>query len=392
MERLWTRPFISMTLGMLFLFTGFYLLLPTLPLFIKQISGDESKVGLIVGVFTLAAVVCRPFVGGMLDRFGRRPFMLGGLLFFTLAMCMYNWTSGIALLIVLRILHGMSWAASTTAVGTTITDIIPPARRGEGMGWFGMAMTVSMAIGPMLGLWVLQQHSFRGLFLIATGLSIVALLLALITKVPFRPKADAGRMAFFERSVGSVSVAVFFLAVAYGGITTFLPLFSESIQVNAGTFFLVYAITLTAIRPVAGKMSDRHGEAAVIIPALGATIVALIVLSLSTGLVGVIAAAILYGIGFGSAQPALQAATLRMANPDRRGVANASFLTAFDLGIGVGAIALGAVVPYIGYAMLFTVSAASVAASLLIFAVYVRRILKPQPQPQPQPQPSHPVG
>lgn len=379
MERLWTRPFIQMTIGMLFLFTGFYLLLPTLPLYIKQLGGSEAQVGLIIGMFTLSAVIFRPIVGGLLDRYGRRPFIVGGLLFFALSMYLYDWVAGILLLVVLRIIHGMSWAISTTAVGTAITDIIPSTRRGEGMGWYGLAMTVAMAVGPMLGIWIIQNYSFHSLFLFATSLSVVALILGFMTKIPFQRRAAIGRMEFFERSVLSVTVAIFFLAVAYGGITTFLPLFAESLQLNSGTFFLVYAIALTLIRPMAGKLSDRYGETFVILPALGITILALIVLSLSTGLTGVIISAILYGIGFGSAQPALQAATLRLARPDRKGVANASFFTAFDLGIGFGAIMLGWISQYTGYQTLFTVSAVSVAISLFIFAILVKRLLKPKP-------------
>lgn len=375
MERLWTRQFLQMTVAMLFLFTGFYLLLPTLPLYIKQLGGSESQVGLAAGVFTLSAVIFRPIVGGLLDRYGRRPFILWGLLFFVLSMYLYDWVGGIVVLLALRVLHGVSWAFSTTAVGTAVTDIIPPARRGEGMGWYGMAMTVSMAIGPMVGVWIVQNHSFHALFLLAVGLSFVSLLLAFLTQMPFQPKAAAGRIEIFEKSVLPTTIAVFFLAVSYGGITTFLPLFAQAISVNAGTFFLVYAIVLTLIRPFAGKLADRLGESSVTIPALIVTIAALLVLSVTTGLVGVMAAAVLFGIGFGSAQPALQVATLRLAAPDKRGVANASSMTAFDLGIGLGSIVLGWISQYTGYQVLFVVSAVSVAVSLLVFAVFVRRHL-----------------
>jgi MFS family permease len=378
MERLWTKPFIQMTLGMLFLFTGFYLLLPTFPLFIKQLGGSESQVGLSAGIFTLTAVVFRPLVGGLLDRYGRRPFILWGLLFFMISMYLYDWIGSLAVLMALRMFHGASWAFSTTAVGTSITDMIPVSKRGEGMGWFGMAMTVAMAIGPMLGTWVLQNGSFHKLFLLASGFSVVALLLAIMTKTPFQPKGGPRRIEIFEKSVLPVTAALFFLAVAYGGITTFIPLFAASIQVNAGTFFLVYALTLTLIRPVAGKISDRYGETFVIIPALVLTVSSLIVLSLSSGLLGVLVAAILYGIGFGSAQPALQAANLRLASPERKGVATASFMTAFDLGIGIGSIILGWVSQYTGYQALFTCSAVSVAVSLIIFTVFARRLLRNQ--------------
>jgi MFS family permease len=374
-ERLWTKPFIQLTVVTLFLFTALYLLLPTLPLLIKNLGGSESQVGLATGVFTLSAVIFRPIVGRLLDRYGRRPFILWGLLFFILSMYLYDWIVGIVILIALRFLHGISWALSTTAVGTSITDVIPSTRRGEGMGWFGMSTTVAMAIGPILGIWVMQKQSFHGLFLFATGLSVAALLLAFVSKIPFQPQAAAKRIGIFEKSLLPVTATTFFLAFVYGGITTFVPLFAESIKVNPGTFFLVYALTLTLTRPVAGKLSDRHGAVFVIVPALVVTTSALLVLSISNGLIGVIVSAVLYGIGFGSAQPTLQATNLRLAHPERRGVATASFMTSFDLGIGLGAIILGWVSQYTGYQVLFAVSAMSVVISLVIFIVFARRLL-----------------
>nr|WP_275983821.1 MFS transporter [Paenibacillus hamazuiensis] len=364
-----------MTLGMFFLFTGFYFLLPTFPLYIKQLGGGEAQIGFVVGTFTLAAVVFRPIVGGLLDRYGRRPFILAGLVLFILSMYTYSWVGGIAILIVLRIIHGMSWAVSTTAVGTAITDIIPVSRRGEGMGWYGMAMTLAMAVGPMLGIWIQQSYSFHGLFLSGAILAAAALLMAFVAKIPFQPGGAAKRMVFFDKSLLSVTVSIFFLACAYGGITTFVPLFAQSIQVNSGIFFTVYAVALTVIRPVAGKLSDRYGETAVIVPSLVVTAAALLVLSVSQGLLGVVCSAILYGIGFGSAQPALSAANLRLAHPEKKGVANASFMTAFDLGIGLGSIVLGWVSQHTGYQALFTVSSVSVVVSLLIFAAFVRQML-----------------
>ena len=376
MERLWTKSFILMTIGNLFLFIAFYMLYPTLPLFIKQMGGNESQVGLAMGAFMLSAVIFRPIVGGLLDRFGRRPFIVWGLILFVLAMYMYDWVGGIVVLMGLRILHGMSWAVSTTATMTAITDMIPSTRRGEGMGWFGTSMTLAMAIGPMFGIWVAQNQSYSTLFLIAVILSAGALLLMLGAKMPFRPKSGARRIELFEKSVLPVAASVFFLFIAYGGITTFVPLFAESIQVNSGAFFLAFAATLALSRPISGKLSDRYGEIFVIVPALVITICALIVLSLSTGLIGVLVSAVLYGIGFGSAQPALTAATIRLARPDRLGVANASISTANDLGIGLGAIMLGWVSQYTSYQALFTVSAVSVVISLLLFTFFVKRLLK----------------
>jgi len=173
-----------------------------------------------------------------------------------------------------------------------------------------------------------------------------------------------------------VSLAVAFLAFAYGSVTTFFPLFAVTIDVNPGVFFFVYALALTLARPLAGALADRHGMANVIVPATALTVVALLALSAATGLSGVITAAVLYGIGFGSAQPALQAALLNIVPRERFGIANASFFTAFDLGIAFGSTLLGWIAGWLGYRGLFVVGAISVAISLAVFVTLVRPLLR----------------
>ncbi|SHF30613.1 Predicted arabinose efflux permease, MFS family [Seinonella peptonophila] len=374
MEKLWTKQFIFLTFSLFLIFTGFYFLLPTLPLYIKKLGSSESEIGLIVGLFTISAVLFRPVIGGMLDRFGRQPFIIWGVLLFVVSMYLYDWVSGIFVLMLLRFIHGLSWAASTTSVGTAITDIIPASRRGEGMGWYGIGTTLAMAIGPLLGLWILNHYSFHTLFLTATVITFIAFLILFFTKTPFKSNQNQQkRIEIFDPSLLPVSIVIFFLAVSYGGITTFLPLFADSLKVNAGTFFLVYAIALTLSRPISGKLSDRFSEKAVLIPSLILTCIGLIWISYSEGLVGLIIAAILYGIGFGSAQPALQTAIINLAHPDRKGVANASFFTAFDLGIGLGSIILGWISQITSYEILFLAASISVILSLLLLITIVKQ-------------------
>jgi len=375
MERLWTKSFILLTVGTLFLFTAFYMLLPTLPLYIRQLGGTEAQIGLVIGAFSLSAVIFRPLVGVLLDRFGRRLFIAWGLFLFAVAMYLYGWAGGVIALLGLRILHGMAWAIATTAILTAITDIIPPPRRGEGIGWFSASITLAMAIGPILGIWVTQNLPGQ-LFLVASGLCAVALLLTLGAKLPFQPPAGARAIVLLEKSALPVAAAALLLFIAYGGVIAFVALFADSIRVNPAAFFLTFAATLALSRPLAGKLSDRYGEISVIVPAVVIKILALLTLSFSTGLSGVLVAAVLYGIGFGSAQPALHAAIIRLARPDRRGAANASFGSAADLGIGLGAIMLGWVSQHTSYQVLFTVSAVPVALSLIIFALFAKRLLR----------------
>lgn len=375
-NRLWTKPFALMTAANLALFTAFYMLYPTMPAFIKELGGDESQVGMVVGAFALSAVFFRPLVGGLLDRYSRRLFITLGLIVFAVTMYMYNWVGGILMLIALRILHGLSWAFSTTAMITSVTDTVSPARRGEGLGWFSTSMTLAMAVGPLFGIWIIQMHSYSLLFLLGLVLSSVALILTMGAKIPFNPQPSKGKLQLYEKSVLPIAVSVFFLFIAYGGVTTFLPLFADSLQVNSGVFFLTFAAALALSRPITGKLSDRYGELFILAPSLVVTISALIVLFASKGTVGIVVSAVLFGIGFGSAQPAFQSATLLVARADRKGVANATITTANDLGIGLGSIILGMISHYASYQALFAVCALSVGLSLILYLVFVRPILR----------------
>jgi MFS family permease len=376
MDRLWTRAFVLMSLGSLFLFTSFYLLLPTLPLFVKELGGHDTQVGLAVGIFTLVAVILRPIAGGLLDQYGRRPFLLIGLAFYGLSMYLYGMVQGVGTLLLVRLLHGASWAFVTTAAAAVIADIVPANRRGEGMGWYGLAMTVAMAAGPLLGTWTLDGYTFSGVFLLAVALTVAALLAVAGPRLPFQRPEVRRKIALYDPAALPVSLAVVFLTFAYGAVTTFVPLFAVTIDVNPGLYFLVYALSLTLARPIAGKLSDRYGAASVIVPAALLSICALFVLSSATGLAGVVAAAVLYGLGFGSAQPALQAALLGLVPKERFGLANASFFTAFDLGIALGSTLLGWVADLVSYRALFALSTLAVALSLAVFIAYVRPLLR----------------
>jgi MFS family permease len=237
-----------------------------------------------------------------LDRYGRKPFIIFGLILFLVFMCFYNWSNGVLILNLLRFLHGIGPAVSTTSIGTAVADIIPKTRRGEEMGWYGLAMTISMAVGPILGIWLLHKYSFHCLFFIAIFFSIIALLLGSIVKLPVSLQNKARKIELFDSSMFPVALEVVFLTISYGGTTAFFPLFAESIKVNTGTFFLVYAIFLTIIRPIAGKITDRYGESVVMKLSISISSIALLVLSFSNDLVSIFSA-ILYGIGFGLLNP-----------------------------------------------------------------------------------------
>jgi MFS family permease len=363
-ETLFSRNFILTSLSTFTLFSSFYFLLITLPIYIKKLGGTESEIGFIIGVFTISAVVLRPFIGQMVDRQGRKKILISGLLVFLVSMLLYNYTNSVTSLLLLRVFHGIGWGAATTAATTLIADIAPPSRRGEAMGIFGMASNVAMAIGPVLSMILLAAYDFPILFMIGAGIALVSLLLALPISETI---ASHPKTPLFSREALFASTLMFTIALTYGSIVSFLSLFAQKQGItNPGIFFTVFAVTLILVRAFAGKLSDKKGRKFVILPGMILIAFGLLVLSTASALYLFIIAALLYGLGFGLVHPSLMALLVDSVSEKGRGSAMGTFTAAFDLGIGMGSIILGFVLQYFGFQVMYSISALIVLAGAVL--------------------------
>jgi MFS family permease len=381
-EPLWTKEFTFLSLSNLFLFFGFQMLLPTLPVFVAEHGGSNTEIGLVVGILTLAAVVVRPFVGIGLDSIGKKLILIIGNLIILAAMGSYFWTATVFTLLMIRFLHGLGWGIATPAYGAIASDIIPASRRGEGMGYFGLGTTLAMALGPFFGIWLAKSYSYDMLFTACLLSTLVSVLLAQFVSVPSlsgrRSDAPQSPVSFVSRLVERQalfpSFLVFMLGVTYGGIVSFITLFGKEAGIaNVGWFFLVNALSVFIIRPISGKIFDKKGHFWVLFPAVFASMIGLAILSYASSTMLLILAAIFYGIGFGSIQPSLQAWTINRAEPNRRGAANATFYNAFDLGIGGGGMVLGAVAGVTSYAQMYRYSILFLVIYLAGYILYTRK-------------------
>ncbi len=367
-ETLFSRNFVLTSLSTFTLFTSFYFLLITLPIYIEKIGGTESEIGLILGVFTISAVLLRPFIGKEVDRRGRKIILISGIVIFFISMLLYDYTKDVTSLLLLRVLHGIGWGAATTAATTLIADIAPPKRRGEAMGVFGMASNVAMAIGPAISMILLQKYDFPILFSISAGISLLSLLLVLPISetIVVHP-----RTPLFSREALFPSALMFMISLTYGSIVSFLSLFAQKQGIpNPGIFFTVFAVTLILVRALAGKLSDMKGRKFVIIPGMVLIAASLGVLSTASALDSFLVAALLYGLGFGLVHPSLMALLVDMVGDQGRGAAMGTFTAAFDLGIGMGSILLGVVLQYFDFQVMYSLSgmiALSGAVLLILF-------------------------
>ncbi|QED47990.1 MFS transporter [Cytobacillus dafuensis] len=369
-EKIWTKDFSLIVLSNFFVFLGFQMTLPTIPLFVEELGGNDQLIGIFVGIFTFSALLLRPYAGHALESKGRRFVYLTGLGIFVLSLGSFGFVNSLIFLFIMRIVQGLGWGFSTTATGTIATDLIPASRRGEGMGYYGLSGNLALAFGPSLGLTLAGVLTFKQLFLICAVLGLVAFILSsFIRYKKVEPKSVSfKKWDFYEKSALPPSLLLFFITVTFGGIATFLPLYSvqegvEGIQ----WYFLLYALALMVSRTFAGKIYDQKGHQAVFIPGTILIFIAMGLLAWLPNSFVLFTAAILYGLGFGTVQPALQAWSVKETPSNRRGMANATFFSFFDLGVGIGAILFGQVAHWFGYSAIYTLSAVSILCSILLY-------------------------
>lgn len=381
-SRIWNKTFSLILIVSFLMFLSMYMLLPTLPLFAKTIGGNETVAGTIVGFFTLSAVLVRPWFGNLLDRRGRKVILIIGIGIFLISVLAYNLAFSIVTLLALRVIHGIGWGASTTASGTIASDVIPAQRRAEGMGYYGIAATIAMSLGPALGLYLIKYSSYSVLF---TGAAILAALglagsFFINYEIPRKNQEEAEKTpvkgVILEKTAIPPAIVLFFITLTYGGIVSFLPLYADFRGVkNIGVFFTVYALVLLFSRPIIGKLADRYGGQNFLVPGILLIASALLLLVKASSLSVFLLVGVIYGIGFGTVQPILNALVISLAPPERRGAANATFAVAMDLGIGLGAVILGFLTQKVGYVYMYGSSAVFALVALLMYYAVLRKKL-----------------
>ncbi|MDP2726042.1 MAG: MFS transporter [Dehalococcoidia bacterium] len=382
-ERLFTANFILLWAASFTTFASFHILLPIFPLYIVSIGGTESQTGLVIGVLTITSVLTRPWIGLETDRLGKKRILLWGTLALVIAAFSYTLAATLVLLLLLRLFHGIAWAATTTPANALVADIAPVSRMGEAMGYFGTASNLAMAVGPLLGVALVSAFSFNSVFLVASGLALAAL--AIITRIrePGRiaPAVSSPNMAparpasqdLIYRPAIFPSFTIFTMTLTFGSLVTFLPLLAFRNNVNPGIFFTVYAIFLIISRPLGGKLADLAGRNAAVIPGMVALALGIGLLAFARDLPLFLLAGALNGIGFSFVNPALMAMTVDRAAPESRGAAMGTFSAAFDLGIGLGAILFGLLLERTSFEVLYLTSAGVAIISMIIYIVIESR-------------------
>ncbi len=272
--RLLAGPFAVLCLSSLAFYSSMMMYLSTLPVYaVESLRMTQGEVGLIVGAFPFMAMLCKPHAGWALDALGRRPVLLAGAGIFLAASLLYTTAGSLWSLVLLRALHGAGMGLYPTAGAALVADLVPPTRRGEGMGYFSATGSLAMAVGPVVGTFLMDAISYEAMCLASAGTALASFLLAWRiaetgkrVPVPLPPLSLDG---LFSRRAMFPAVVLFSLFVSYGGIMTFFPLVARQGELqNSGWFFTVFAVVILLVRAKGGTLSDRYGRVRVIVPSL----------------------------------------------------------------------------------------------------------------------------
>jgi MFS family permease len=369
-DRLFTSNFIFATLANFVSSFSTQMLTAILPVYVISLGGSQTEAGLVNGAIALTAVLFRPFLGWLTDAWRRRPVVLTGISFQVLASTVYLLAGSIPILILGRLVQGLGLSCYSTASNVYVADIAPLQRRAEAVGFFAAAQAVGLVVGPVVGFVIVAWTGFHHLFYFTGGLAITALCCSAFTREPrqdrkIKPQPWSLRTGIVSVDALPLALTALCMGIGYGSINAFISIFAQSRGVqNPGYYFMVQAVALLFSRTLAGRLADRAGRAVVIVPGVILMSAASAMLPLAHGFPWFFVSASLFGIGFGSAQPATMALLVDRVRPEQRGLATGTYFTGFDTGFIIGTILLGVVGQKWDFGVMWSISAVCTLLSL----------------------------
>lgn len=384
-EKLWTLEFIVMSCSNFFQYISQYIMVAALPIYImNNLGGGEVATGLAMTFFQIGTVCCRPLAGRWIDTINKQKLMLITTILFLLVMVSFNFVNSLQGVFLLRLLHGILFALGTTAASTLAVLVLPNFCKGEGIGYYALSTNLAMVVGPLIGLVIIHRWGASALFIFLTIIALLTLGISNCKKLenkivePFKGEKGWKLQDFIEIKSLPMALLGGLVFFAYGGIITFIPLYTKSIGLSTATslFFVVFALVIVITRPFVGRIFDHKGADFTIYPGFLFFIVGLFVFSFVTTLTVFLFAAALLGIGFGMLSPAFQTLAVQSAPTERAGVATATYFWSLDISVGLAAILLSMVTQQRGYSFTYSVVCVSVMIIAVIFYSVWRKLRK----------------
>ena len=386
-DRLITPGYCFILAANFLLYFGFWLLIPVLPFYLSEFfQAGNSTIGIVLSCYTVAALCIRPFSGYLLDTFARKPLYLFAYFIFMLMFAGYLIAGSLTLFIIFRIIHGVSFGMVTVGGNTVVIDIMPSSRRGEGLGYYGLTNNIAMSIGPMFGLFLHDGGvSFATIFCYALGSCMLGFLSASLVKTPYKPPVKREPISldrFILLKGMPAGLSLLLLSIPYGMTTNYVAMYAKEIGItlNSGLFFTFMAVGMAVSRMFSGKQVDKGRITQVITLGLYLVCSCFFILSACGLLMKTVPeltnilffmVALLLGVGFGTMFPAFNTLFVNLAPNNQRGTATSTYLTSWDVGIGIGLTAGGYIAQITSFDMAYFFGACLTVISIFYFNLKV---------------------
>lgn len=386
--RLFTRSYVCIVAANFLLYFGFWLLVPVLPFYLKEIYGcEEAAMGAILSCYALSGLCIRPFSGYILDKFPRKPVYIFCYVICAAMFVGYAVAATILVFVILRLVHGLAFGGVTVGGNTLCVDIMPSSRRGEGLGYYGLANNVAMALGPMTGLFLHTAITFSAIFIVGLAVTMAGLLCAVCVKARVPQSLRQRPPHIVRRPVHvsldrfilikglPVSLSLLMLSMPYGATTNYVAVYAREIGItsHSGFFFTLMALGMGMARIVAGKRVDKGYVTQCIHVGYYPVIAAFLLLGLCRMMpiewasVAFYLIAFMLGAGFGVMFPAMNTLYINLAPNNKRATATSTYLTAWDVGLATGIFTGGIIAHHFTFYMVYLVGSVICVASLLFF-------------------------
>ncbi|MBU9719900.1 MULTISPECIES: MFS transporter [Bacillaceae] len=379
-KSLWNTPFIFLVLISFITAMSFNMIYVIISKYAMGVTSSLTIAGFVAGVFSIAALIIRPFAGMTVDMVNKKTLCIIANVVIGVSVLGYAIFQNIPMLFFFRIVHGFAFGVSSTVNIALVAKYIPRNRIGEGLGYFGLGQVVAQVISPPMGVYIVDAYGFQLLFIVIALLSFIGAALLTLLRYPKSEKTEPkGKTKVTIHSLFAKEVMVFaaiggMFSFGNGIVSSFLLLLGQERSIaNISLFFSVGALVLFILRLFVGRIVDRKGLTLVVNVSLVVTAVSMFLIGVAPVLSLLLVAAVLKSIGQGAGQISLQTACIKRVDPSRVGVATSTFYIGADIGQGVGPMIGGAISASFGYTALFVVCAALMLISMIFFNLHQRK-------------------
>lgn len=374
---LWNRNFVQCCISYFLMNFSFYMLMPTIPVYlVEELGIDTANVGIALSSYTIGMLCVRPFSGYLVDCFSRKSLYLFAFVAFALIFAGYYFAATLVTIMTVRFLQG-GFMGLTSVSGNTITiDVIPSKRRGEGMGFYGLTINLAMSLAPLVAVTVYDRTGFFSVISVGLATALIGVGSVCLIRYPKREKMPRPHFSldrFILVKALPAALSYILVAIPYGMVTSFVVLYGKEIQVdNPGYFFIYMAIGVGTSRLISGRLVDHGKIHLVSVCSIGCLLVVFTVFSLVHAPVAFFACALFIGIGYGVGVPAYQCLFVNVAPHTLRGTATSTYLTSFDLGVGIGMLSAGYIASHLNLSAAYLVGAVCCLLSLFVYLRFVK--------------------